>query len=484
MGRESIRVTRSVSIDPDEIELARLALVGAGRPAREQGGDPRRGGVRRRGVARRSRRRQKRRVVAKAGPVLRAVAQDERSQARNRELAVERLVAKLAEALRVERRRVPTTPTAASRERRLETKRRRATVKRRPSASARRRTRKAGWRDTLTLTPPPWSRCSRGRFGRPYLWSASCGSTQDVLRGSALPEGAVAVTEHQTSGRGRVGRRWEDTAGRALLLSVLLRPPAGAHAQQLSLVAGLAVAETVEEARDARGRSSGRTTCCSAVARSPGSCSSPPARTSSAGSGVNVSQTEAELPAGTRLARGVHPDGDGTRAGPRRRCSSRCSRRSSTATTRGAAWGSRRCSTSSSRANALRGRPSAVGGVGGHRRAHRAGRAARAPTRRRDRGARRERGVVESRGAAEATPRALRGPAQLDVLEAEAALDAEVAARDVVVGGARHLDDPVVLHVELEGAADAAVGADRLGDCLLVLAPLSRLRAARARSGT
>jgi len=72
---------------------------------------------------------QKRRVVARAGPVLRAVAQDERSQWRNRELAVERLVAALREALRVERRRTPTTPTAASRERRLAEKRRRAQVK-------------------------------------------------------------------------------------------------------------------------------------------------------------------------------------------------------------------------------------------------------------------------------------------------------------------------------------------------------------------
>ena len=73
---------------------------------------------------------QKRRVVARAGPVLRAVAQDERSQARNRELAGERLVAKLADALRVERRRVPTRPTQAARERRLADKRRRADVKR------------------------------------------------------------------------------------------------------------------------------------------------------------------------------------------------------------------------------------------------------------------------------------------------------------------------------------------------------------------
>jgi len=73
---------------------------------------------------------QKRRVVAKAGPVLRAVAQDERSQWRNRELATERLVESLRQALKVERRRRPTKPTKASRERRLEAKRRRSDTKR------------------------------------------------------------------------------------------------------------------------------------------------------------------------------------------------------------------------------------------------------------------------------------------------------------------------------------------------------------------
>ena len=73
---------------------------------------------------------QKRRVVGKAGPVLRAVAQDERSQWRNRELATERLVESLREALRVPRRRRPTKPTKASRERRLEQKRRRSDTKR------------------------------------------------------------------------------------------------------------------------------------------------------------------------------------------------------------------------------------------------------------------------------------------------------------------------------------------------------------------
>jgi len=78
--------------------------------------------------------RQKQRVRASAGPVLRAVAQDERRQARNRELAVERLVGKLREALKVERRRVATRPTKASVERRLESKRRRAAAKRRRAA--------------------------------------------------------------------------------------------------------------------------------------------------------------------------------------------------------------------------------------------------------------------------------------------------------------------------------------------------------------
>jgi len=73
---------------------------------------------------------QKRRVVARAGPVLRAVAQDERSQSRNRELALERLVERLREALRVERPRRPTTPSAAARQRRLDDKRRRGETKR------------------------------------------------------------------------------------------------------------------------------------------------------------------------------------------------------------------------------------------------------------------------------------------------------------------------------------------------------------------
>ena len=129
MPAESIRVTRSVTLPVDEIELRFSRSSGPGGQH-----------------AQRSETRvealfdveassaltpvQKRRVVARAGPVLRAIAQDERSQWRNRELVVERLVAALREALRVQRPRRPTNPTAASRERRLTEKRRRAEIKR------------------------------------------------------------------------------------------------------------------------------------------------------------------------------------------------------------------------------------------------------------------------------------------------------------------------------------------------------------------
>ena len=74
--------------------------------------------------------RQKERVIRRAGPVLRAIAEDERSQWRNRELALERLVSSLREALRVRRPRRPTRPPRAAVEERLATKRHRSRVKR------------------------------------------------------------------------------------------------------------------------------------------------------------------------------------------------------------------------------------------------------------------------------------------------------------------------------------------------------------------
>jgi ribosome-associated protein len=136
MDGESIRVTRTVTIPVSEIQLRFSRSSGPGGQHAQKtetrveatfdveastGLTPV----------------QKARVLRRAGPVLRAVAQDERSQARNRELAVERVVDALRQALKVERRRRPTKPTAQSRERRLREKRLRAEVKqlRRPPES-------------------------------------------------------------------------------------------------------------------------------------------------------------------------------------------------------------------------------------------------------------------------------------------------------------------------------------------------------------
>jgi ribosome-associated protein len=73
---------------------------------------------------------ERRRVLEKLGPVVRAIAQDERSQLRNRELATARIVEQLREAVKVRRPRRPTKPTKASQERRLDEKKQRAETKR------------------------------------------------------------------------------------------------------------------------------------------------------------------------------------------------------------------------------------------------------------------------------------------------------------------------------------------------------------------
>jgi ribosome-associated protein len=73
---------------------------------------------------------QRQRIRSRLGPVVRSVAQDTRSQARNRELALERLRGRLESALTVQRPRRATRPTGASRRRRAESKRRRGELKR------------------------------------------------------------------------------------------------------------------------------------------------------------------------------------------------------------------------------------------------------------------------------------------------------------------------------------------------------------------
>src|SRR5919197_505079 len=128
-GSECIRVTKSVAVPLSEIVLRTSRSSGPG-GQHAQKSETRVEAVFDVEASTALSDAQKRRVIAKAGPVLRAVAQDERSQLRNRELAVQRVVAALRDALHVERPRRPTKPTEASRERRLEDKRRRSQVKR------------------------------------------------------------------------------------------------------------------------------------------------------------------------------------------------------------------------------------------------------------------------------------------------------------------------------------------------------------------
>lgn len=89
----------------------------------------------------------------------------------------------------------------------------------------------------------PWL---RGSFGRDlYRWFESCPSTQLELA-SDDPEGAVAVAEEQTQGRGRLGRSWHAPAGSSILCSVLLRPAMSAdRLPELTVLAARAAADTL-----------------------------------------------------------------------------------------------------------------------------------------------------------------------------------------------------------------------------------------------
>ena len=129
MADESIRVTRSVALRPEEIRLRTSRSSGPG-GQHAQRSETRVEAIFDVEASTSLSEAQKRRVLTRAGPVIRAIAQDERSQLRNRELAIDRVVAALREALRVERTRHPTAPTKGARERRLDAKRRRGDVKR------------------------------------------------------------------------------------------------------------------------------------------------------------------------------------------------------------------------------------------------------------------------------------------------------------------------------------------------------------------
>jgi BirA family biotin operon repressor/biotin-[acetyl-CoA-carboxylase] ligase len=98
---------------------------------------------------------------------------------------------------------------------------------------------------TSSLAPDSVVPRLRGRFGHPYVFVEVCPSTQKLL-GDEHSEGAVALTEEQTEGRGRLGRSWLSPPGVSLLFSLLLEPPVEtARLPELTLVAGQACAEAI-----------------------------------------------------------------------------------------------------------------------------------------------------------------------------------------------------------------------------------------------
>jgi BirA family biotin operon repressor/biotin-[acetyl-CoA-carboxylase] ligase len=138
-----------------------------------------------------------------------------------------------------------------------------------------------------------------GRLGTPYRYVESTPSTQRLL-GEGEPEGATVAADHQSEGRGRLGRVWVDTPGRSILVSVLLRPPTPMPLwPQLSLVAGEAIAAALgtETGLEASLRHpndvvvAGRKLVGVLAEASPGRVV--------LGIGVNVNQTAAELPPDT-----------------------------------------------------------------------------------------------------------------------------------------------------------------------------------------
>ena len=98
-----------------------------------------------------------------------------------------------------------------------------------------------------SLAPNAVKPLLRGRFGHVYRYAENTPSTQRMLAEDQA-EGAIAVAEEQTQGRGRLGRAWEAPGGTSVLVSVLLLPAvASPRLPELSLVAGGAVAEAILE---------------------------------------------------------------------------------------------------------------------------------------------------------------------------------------------------------------------------------------------
>lgn len=138
-------------------------------------------------------------------------------------------------------------------------------------------------------------------IGEPRTHVAECESTQ-LLLGPDDPEGAIATTDHQTAGRGRLGRRWVEAPRTSVIVSVLLRPPSERRAPELSLVAAVAVALSLD---DATGRGGAQIKWPNDVLleghKVAGILAEMKGSAVVLGIGINVNQTADELPEDTKL---------------------------------------------------------------------------------------------------------------------------------------------------------------------------------------
>jgi BirA family transcriptional regulator, biotin operon repressor / biotin---[acetyl-CoA-carboxylase] ligase len=168
------------------------------------------------------------------------------------------------------------------------------------------------WRMADALTPAAVQPLLRGRFGRPFHHQATCESTQRLLDRSH-GEGAVAVCDEQTGGRGRLGRSWSAPAGTAILVSVLLEPPAGRAIAELSLVAGVATAEAVEAATGTRAHIKWPNDVLVDGRKVAGVLAEASEGAVVLGIGLNVNQVPGQLPANTALPAASLRSADGVR---------------------------------------------------------------------------------------------------------------------------------------------------------------------------
>lgn len=161
-----------------------------------------------------------------------------------------------------------------------------------------------------SLAPERVAELLTGRFGRPYAYEASCESSQELLDDDS-PEGALALCDEQTAGRGRLGRSWSAPPGTAILFSLLLRPPADRVVSELSLVAGTAVAEAIEGAVGLAVQVKWPNDVMLNRRKVAGILAEASGEAVVVGIGVNVNQERGQLPDDTNVAAGSLYTSDG-----------------------------------------------------------------------------------------------------------------------------------------------------------------------------